>query len=322
MDKMRTAVVIPTNRESKIKEFLTAWEEELRGTTIVVIEDNASKTFNLPSYVWHFAWDSIDRDLGEHAWIIPRRTSCIRSYGFWKLKTNNLDMIITMDDDVIPSPGCTPYDPFITTHYKQLLTAGKTPAWEPTLEDMTTRGFPISNTQRVKQTFINHGMWEGDPDLWAIDKIRFTGDKFFWVNKTIPTGLYYPMCSMNLAFDPLVAPLMYFLLMDSKYPYSRLGDIWCGVISKKICDHLGLAVRSGKPSVFHHCASDTWKNLVKESRCMKTNELFWEMVDSVVLTCDDVKGCYVQMAHHFMDTGPDEYFRNLGKAMGIWISLW
>lgn len=96
-------VVVPTIREDSIKSFLDAWKNEFRDLKIIVVEDNPSRTFDLNyGNVEHFLWESIDRDLGKESWIIPRRTDCIRSYGFWKAYHQEPEFIITLDDDCYP----------------------------------------------------------------------------------------------------------------------------------------------------------------------------------------------------------------------------
>ena len=94
------------------------------------------------------------------------------------------------------------------------------------------------------------------------------------------------MCSMNIAWRAGVHAAMYFLLMGPDYPFDRFGDIWGGVLAKRVADHLGLAVNSGSPGVLHERASNVFVNLAKESRGLGVNETFWRAVDSVVLTAD------------------------------------
>ncbi len=78
---MKCTIVVPTVRESSIKEFLASWQETFSAAHLLIIEDNPSCTFDLGRYpnVTHYSWQDIDRDLGAASWIIPRRTDCIRS---------------------------------------------------------------------------------------------------------------------------------------------------------------------------------------------------------------------------------------------------
>ena len=127
------------------------------------------------------------------------------------------------------------------------------------------------------------------------------------------------MCGMNLAFKAELAPIMYFLLMGKDWPYDRFGDIWCGVLAKKICDHLGYAVRSGQPLVDHQRASNVWENLRKEVAAYQINETIWKDVDSVVLTGTSFGDCYRELANNL--TLPGDYWSKLRTAMQIWADL-
>jgi hypothetical protein len=127
------------------------------------------------------------------------------------------------------------------------------------------------------------------------------------------------MCSMNIAWRPQLTPAMYFLLMGPRYPFDRFGDIWAGVLAKRIADHLGLAVNSGSPGVLHERASNVFANLAKESRGLAVNETFWRAVDSVVLSAESVAGAYAQLAERL--PLEQQEFTQLRRAMRIWADL-
>ena len=116
------------------------------------------------------------------------------------------------------------------------------------------RGMPYHGLYREIECVINHGLWTKVPDFDAITQLsnsRFR-KAFETVDQVMPVGFYFPMCGMNLAFKPQIIPAMYFLLMGQRnWPFDRFGDIWCGIFLKKICDHLGLGVKSGCPIVEH-----------------------------------------------------------------------
>src|SRR3989344_7249312 len=113
---MKTVIVVPTIRVERIQDWLEKWSGELKESQIIIVEDNPQKTFHISqANVTHYAWDDIDKDLGENAWIIPHRTAAVRSYGFYKASQLEPDMIITLDDD------CYTDDiNFIKTHQKYL----------------------------------------------------------------------------------------------------------------------------------------------------------------------------------------------------------
>lgn len=315
---MRAAIVVPTIRESNIAEFLHAWEVEFSEHIVIVVEDNPERTFQISgNNVKHFCWRDIDRALGRDSWIIPRRTDCVRSFGYLKAYEEGVDMILTLDDD------CYPQDAgFLAQHYKKLFSLTSQAAWVSTGIGPLPRGIPYHRQNREFECVINHGLWSGVPDLDAVTQlmnVRLT-QTFEPIEQVIPRGKFFPMCGMNVAFKPLMAPAMYFLLMGRDWPFDRFGDIWCGIFVKKICDHLGFSVCSGEPRVEHKRASSVWANLRKEAPGYEVNETLWQAVDSLVLTKKSVRDCYQELADGLPLTG--EYGDRLKTAMNIWADLY
>jgi hypothetical protein len=212
-----------------------------------------------------------------------------------------------------------PPDP--KAHYDRLYTPASSSAWVSTGIGVTPRGVPYDSTARETECVINHGLWTNVPDFDAITQIANTRFKqpFEPIDQVIPKGKFFPMCGMNLAFKPKMAPAMYFLLMGKSWPFDRFGDIWCGVFAKKICDHLGLAVRSGEPRIEHQRASNPWTNLRKELPGYEVNENLWRAVDSLVLTGTNPLECYGELAEKLPLSG--EYWDQLRAAMGTWTEL-
>jgi len=319
---MKVTVVVPTIRGNCIKDFLAAWRNEFAQAHIIVVEDNPSQTFDLSGYanVSHYSWEHIDQDLGSDSWIIPRRTDCIRSYGFYKAYQDQADMIVTLDDDCYPTEGGG--EGFLERHWARLNEGGISEAWRETGRGIVTRGVPYFNRARRWPAVINHGLWEGIPDFDAPTQLvqsRYPG-QFQFENQTICVGVYFPMCGMNVAFRREVGPAFYFMLMGRDYEYDRFGDIWAGIMIKKICDHLGYAINSGEPVVAHRRASNLWANLRKEAPGLEVNEALWQAVDSVVLTETTVAGCYKELADKVALEGA--YWDKLRKAMRVWAELY
>jgi len=317
---MYAIVVVPTIREQHIKQFLKRWNDGKR--EFIVIEDHAEKQFDLSSStVMHYCHADIDRDLGDDAWIISRGNSGIRSYGFWKAWQKQPDMIVTLDDDCYPVMDV---NGFFLRHWENLQKTAEIAAWRLTIGGLKPRGYPYRNLTRKWPVVLSHGLWEGIPDLDALWQLAMHTkyDLIEYYDDPIPAGRYFPMCGMNLAFNPAIAPLMYFGLQGPAWPYDRFDDIWCGVIAKKVLDRLQLAVWSGEPHVKHERASDVWGNLRKEAVGLEFNETFWEFVDIAKLTGTTAIECYLEIAHHF---APDEnaptYLHKLRSAMEIWAGL-
>jgi len=314
---MKAAIVVPTIREDSIISFLKAWGDQFADHLVIVVEDNPERTFDISApNLKHFCWADIDSELGRDSWIIPRRTDCVRSFGYYKAYASEVDMIVTLDDDCYPERH-----EFLLQHYEKLNHPARESAWVPTGRGPFPRGMPYHNLNRASECVLNHGLWNRVPDFDAITQLaneRFS-QAFEPLDQVVPKGAFFPMCGMNLAFKPELTPAMYFLLMGKDRPFDRFGDIWCGVFLKKICDHLGFAIRSGAPRIEHQRASNVWMNLRKEFPGYEVNETLWQAVDSIVLTKSTVRDCYRDLAEKLPLTG--EYWDRLRNAMNVWADL-
>jgi hypothetical protein len=338
---MKISIVVPTIRENSTKRFLSEWESvfEEHKIHLVVIEDNPEKTFDIKEKYYkfeisHYSWEDIEKDLGKDSWIIPRRTSAIKSYGFWKAYQIKSDLIIALDDD------CYPIENYLRNFqkgdliqiYKNNLFKNKfkETAWISTINQIRPRGLPYKRLERLidsKQIILNHGLWANIPDLDAQTQLSIKTipkiEKYF-LNQIIPQGKYFPMCGMNIGWKRELTPAMYFMLMgkdknEKSWGFDRFDDIWAGIFVKKICDHLGYRIISGYPIVWHDRASDPYKNLEKEKTGIKVNEYLWQEVDKIKLTKSDIKECYKELAEKL--NLKNDYFKKLKKAMIIWSGL-
>jgi len=322
---MNIALVIPTIRDLT---FLSSWNNQFKTCDLFIIEDHAKKEITIPKGIYksihHYDWSDIQNDFGKNEWIFSRQNAGIRSYGFWKAYKSGADIIITIDDD------CYPVDrDFVKRHEKNLSLSAPV-SWTTTYphpDFLFTRGVPYR--LRNKQTVvISHGLWTNQIDLDAQTQKKLPPidlPPYPPMLQFIPKGLYYPMCSMNLAFRRNVTPLMYFPLMGkapdgSSWGFDRFDDIWAGIFAKKIIDHLGLSAVNGSPFVEHRKASDIAKNLKKEKRGIAINEILWKLVDDVHLTKRTPAACYTELAEKikFPNT---PYFLKLKKAMKIWAKV-
>ena len=318
-------LVIPTIRNLN---FLKSWGDEFKDCEILVVEDHKKKEVRVPHIpakaIHHFAWNDIRKEFGDAEWIFPRRNAGIRSFGFWMAYKMGADVIITLDDDCYPTGSS-----FVQTHLENL--SVKAPRdWYPTYPDpkfMFTRGFPYKARDQTP-VMISHGLWSGVVDLDAKTLVKFpklNQNPYPPIRQFVPKGLYFPMCSMNLAFKREAIPLMYFPLMGeakdgTKWGYDRFDDIWAGIFAKKICDHFNFAVVSGSPFVHHKAASDRRQNIHKEAAGLEVNEWLWRRVDEVRLTRRTPVRCYLELAERIRFP-KQRYFRKLREAMLIWVKL-
>lgn len=320
------AIVIPTIRETSIKTFLSVWENEFKKHHVIIVEDNPTKTFNLPPWVDHYSWEEIDRELGSDAWIISRRSAAIRSFGFLKAWQKKTKYVFTTDDDCLPEERFR-NGGFLTEIVQRLETKWEADQWWDTLHgSIYQRGYPYSIRKQKQQTVMHHGMWSNIPDIDGKTQKKYPSFRtrpFTKVEK-IPFGRFFPMSAANLAFRRELVPALYFLLMGqdnkgNKWPYERFDDVWAGLFCKRICDHLGWSISSGSPSVNHGRASNVDVNIEKEKAAMPVNEWLWEEVMRSGLNADSVLGCYKESALYIGRLGG--YWKTLSKAMRIWISL-
>ncbi len=305
-----TTLVVPTIREDCINKFLESWDEELsQFERIIIIEDNPKKTFKLKS-VEHYCWEDIDEKLGENSWIISRRDSAIRSFGFMLAKDS--DYVYTLDDDCLRIPD----ENFIEQHKENLNFTNK---WCELIPGMRTRGLPYKRLGILENVMFSIGLWTKVPDLDAISQLSNPIDNFYpnVLTRVMPEGQYFPLTGMNFCFRKEAAVLSYFPLMGDGYPYRRFDDIWFGIICKKICDHLKFRITCGHPYVCHFKASDPFVNLIKEAPGIQMNETFWMEIDNIKLMGDNPSSCMEEIGNA-LTLNANPYLSKLGKAIVIW----
>jgi len=313
-------LVIPSIRENSLKDFLTAWKNVGDWDKIILIEDNPTKTFHA-DVDHHYSWREIEEALKDNAWIISKKDSAIRSFGFWLAYTWGADYTLTLDDD------CFPYskEPIFETHIEKITT---TPVWTESIIGMRTRGLPYLNKGTLTNVVANMGLWTKVPDLDSIQSLTNPIVNFIPpnnVDRIIPQGQYFPLCGMNFCFSRAVAPLTYLPLMGQGSPYHRFDDIWFGITFKKIIDHLGLLVSVGHPFVEHQRASDVMTNLVKEAPGISTNEHFWQIIQNITLSGSTPVDCLIEVGNALQCPSAsgisDKYFYKLGQALVVWANL-
>lgn len=350
----KLAIITASNREAELSEMINAWNfpyimGDLTITHFIIHDVPKTTLFNLGKengcIVQIYDHERIDSDLGENSWIIPKRTDAIRSYGFLKAYQDGYDYFITLDDDCLPHfvpdihslDGKSPAESFILGHVNKL--EQTSPRWVSTTKKIAPRGYPYGDIGDESLNVLNMGFWSNVADLDAIHQLVH-GAIELEPNELnpVPSGVYYPMCNMNLSFRREIAPAMYHLLMGiDSYEFDRYGDIWCGILSKKIIDHHKWTATAGSPIIRHNRASNVWSNLRKEAPGYYLNEHFWKVVDSInIIDCVTVMDCYRTIgecfendvfAEYFVDKAVKpsvnqiNYFVNLGKAMQIWARM-
>ncbi len=288
MSKTKFTVVMPSYRQDQFDLFMKAWSPLFykHNVTLIVVWDGDKNPLLLAGVndhytnIYFYNHTDIDAELGPNAWIIPRRTDCIRSFGFYKAWQSDCDYIITLDDDVRPIEGFDIFEAYekqfregaIVSDYFDVGSLLERPA------GLQMRGFPFSERQK-KTVMLQYGMWAGVPDLDGITQLAnpTQNGKVIARNVVIPRGTAVTGCIMNCAFRREFAPNMYQLLMGKDWPFDRWGDIWSGLIAKRVCDINDWAVViNGWATVEHIRASDVNTNIKKEASGYAVNEELWD----------------------------------------------
>lgn len=265
---MKIAVVVPTIRAECYERFHSAWESLFKkhAVSLVAVRDGPH-----PSLFYHKEAYGVADVMGESkdCDLIFNQNDGVRNLGFAFCARflPQADVIITLDDDVLPSG-----DP-IEEHLKAL--SSRVPvSWFSTAHPYM-RGFPYGIRQEA-EVVLSHGVWDGVKDYDAPTQLVLGNQDALFYRGVIPKGVYYPMCIMNVAIKRKLLPFFYQAPMGPRVGLDRFADIWCGVCSKRAIDDNGWAVVSGYSTVLHERASNVFTNLQKEAKGLQFNETFWQ----------------------------------------------
>jgi len=314
-----TALVVPSNRPDRLATFLAQWEPYPWDVTIVV-EDGPTPTPLARPVDHHLCWADIDRDLGDDAWIISRRDSGVRAFGFLRAVAAGADVVVTLDDDCLPS-GNAARAAFCATHRANM---DAPPSWISSVPGLRVRGLPYGNGRRrtPPRAVVNMGLWSGSADLDALQTLLGSpathGFEPVVQTQIVSRHHYVPFCGMNVAFRADALPAMYFPRMGEGSPYGRFDDIWCGVVMQRVFAHLDWIWTVGTPVVVHTRASDPLVNLQKEAPGLAAHERFWKIIDAAPLRAATLAGSLDEMAAHLAEQA-DPYLRDWGRALTRWL---
>ncbi|MGD6850753.1 MAG: hypothetical protein ACQCN6_01680 [Candidatus Bathyarchaeia archaeon] len=281
----------------------------------------------------------LDADL-----LIPQRSHDELSFGLLVALTRCYDMVVFIDDDTYPSS-----QDFLGEHWRHLsgceseVKVNRLGTWVNTHPYMAARGFPycerpgdfhFSGWRENCASVLNMGLWQGVPDLNAIDYLQLpvaskTPEGFNGFDQRAITddrindfhlchGNYAPICSMNLAFKPEIIPAFYQLWENNRY-----NDIFSGIFLKRITDHLGKTLSVGNPLCFHEKAPrDLFRDAELEMRSVKLNETLWQAVSKIRLTSGSWLGCYRELAEGLNAAYRESEFSDLVYVLTRKMLLW
>lgn len=335
----KVLLVVPSIRQASFARFVNEWRPTglFDRVDLCLMEDNPVKTFPTPDEcMYHFSWEDIGNM--DWAWIVPRRSDTVRSYAYWMAQRQSYEFLMTLDDDCYPEPG---YEDLDLQHLALL--EGRT-QWFNTLNSVRPRGTPYYNLGS-RPIHVNHGLWTNVLDYDAPQQlVNPIPEVFTHDNRIVPHGSYHSLCGMNVMWRREAFVLSYHLLMGhmvdrsrrkrpdvpsgpvlKKLPFDRFGDIWCGIVQKKILDRLNWSISSGTPYIHHDRASNPFTNLRKEANGLEVNEWFWNRIDDVDLSTvnSNPVDCYRAIGNAVGRIGGEHeaYWAELSEAMVTWADL-
>jgi hypothetical protein len=141
------------------------------------------------------------------------------------------------------------------------------------------RGFPYG--ERVNgEVAVQYGGWNGILDYDALTQLRGVRPEeiFAPVVMPVPIGAATTTCIMNAAWRREFSREMWQLpLFNGRY--NRFGDIWSGLIQKKVLDYTSrVMLINGRACVRHVRASNPHVNLRREKPGIDANDKMWRML--------------------------------------------
>ena len=317
---------------SEAKTWCLRLAEE-KGVDLVFqdVEDQAEYLRSHPDLDAHLPYDSIQR----------------RNIGILLAYERGCDPIITIDDDNFLLD-----DDFVGRHglagrSATLPSLTSDSGWVNVCRDLEDlngvpfyhRGFPpgqrwqderTEESERAGRVVVNAGLWLGDPDVDALQRLVYPVDAVRYVrdgNVVLGPGTWSPFNSQNTGLAREVVPA-YFLSPR----IGRYDDIWASYVVVRIADQLGHLVAYGKPVVRQERnPHDYWKDLEAERGPMRVTDAFCRALRQVELTAEDYAGCLRQVLAGLGDwlgdgadgLPPDQQapIRDLLAGYAIWNSV-
>jgi reversibly glycosylated polypeptide / UDP-arabinopyranose mutase len=237
-------------------EFLNEWREFFQGYHVIIIQyGDPNVHLEIPDQVDYelYNQNDIQAALGNNEWIISKYDASIGNFGF---QVSEKPFIYTIDDDCCPALNEESY--FVNPIY-HLLRNSLAPSnphffntlYDPYNEDSDfVRGYPYSLQAGVPMA-VSHGLWMQTADYDAPTQLLKPEEHVTTMHNiaiTIPINVFYPMCSMNVAFLwEIVCSAFMQGLMGEGHSWAHYGDMFARWASKAVADHLGYGVKSGVP---------------------------------------------------------------------------
>jgi len=271
---MKIAVIVPTIRPESWFKFIQEWAILFSKHEVLLFKVDDSEDFPRCTGTDFSNQHRVKSFLPDRKeWIFNKTDGC-RNLGFYFAAKHDIDIFISLDDDVYPIPGTDPIQDHINA-----LNMKVSPTWMSTAQDWRVRGIPVFGEKWP--VMLSHGVWAGVPDFDAPTQLLNPNVQDIAFNRTnIPVGVLFPMCIMNVAFRRELLPWIYQAPMGQRLAEfglpvgDRFADIWSGVVAKLACDLNQWGVVTGYSTIYHSRASNVFTNLRKESVFLEQNETF------------------------------------------------
>lgn len=172
------------------------------------------------------------------------------------------------------------------------------------------RGFPLemrgieeiwTYTEEKVRPVGNAGLWLGDPDVDALERLYWHNEPTEAVEYTgtidlaLAKNTWSPFNSQNTAVRRDALPA-YFL----SPLVGRFSDIWGSYCFKLIADHLGEYITFGEPLVKQERnPHNYWRDFDQERYGLALNMRFIEALKKVKLSGKEYRSCYAELTEQF-----------------------
>lgn len=312
------AVCLATIRPDLANIWLSKWSQFFtqHNVDVYIMQDINEKTIMPRESVYVFDHSDIEKDLGDLAHAIPRKTGACRSYAMLRAYRKGYDYYLTLDDDCFPVDDTIQayedhFKPQYCPHYNYVDISALL-GYQYQL-----RGYPYT-IRKTHDIAAQYGVWLKIADYDAITSIEKDISDEMNIKRTVsPVPKYsgFTACIMNVAISHKYLPVMYQLLMGKAVGYDRFDDIWSGLLLKKITDHFeDVVLINGSARILHDRASNPYNNLMKELPAMAKNETIWKELLNMELTGTTPLECYKELANS--NILPDQK-----RAMLTWTTI-
>jgi hypothetical protein len=217
---------------------------------------------------------------GDEDWLVLQRDELHEGCGTTKnkgvdraVKELEAEIVVILDGDCFPSQSGPQSLPALAAAHVQALRPQKVVMFEE-VTSPPSRGTPYADREISMGVAASMGFWTEVGDHCAVRQLATNAAPMSFVRKTMH-GKYFPLCGMNLAFEPRVwDPWCRFIDVP------RFDDIWMGWLWQRRAYDTGYCFNLAGPLVRHARQSNVWKNLQIEAGYLESNETLWREIAS------------------------------------------